>query len=64
MYRIYVTDTLKYISENTAAVSAQNGVNGKYMTKRFYELLNPVAEDTRSAEDVISGIKNKLQRLI
>ena len=63
LYRVYVTDTLKNIAENTAAVCAQNGANGKYITKRYYELLHPAPEDNRSADEIITSIKNKLKGL-
>lgn len=48
VYRIYVTDTLKAIAQNTAV----NG--GAYPTKRFAELLNPVKE--KSAEEIIKEV--------
>ena len=41
----------------------QNGVSGKYTTKRYYELLHPAPEDNRSADEIITGIKNKLKGL-
>lgn len=52
-YRIYITDTLKIIAENTA----RSVPEGKYPTKRYVEILHPVKE--RSAEEIIeSVIKN------
>lgn len=63
LYRVYVTDTLKNIAENTANVSAANGVSGKYSTKRYYDVLHPAPEDNRSAEEIITSIKDKLNGL-
>lgn len=52
-YRIYISDTLKVIAENTA----RSVPEGKYPTKRLVEILHPVKE--RSAEEIIeSVIKN------
>ena len=47
-YRIYITDTLKSIAQNTAV----NG--GSYPTKRFVELLNPVKE--KSVEEIVKEV--------
>lgn len=55
-YMIYVTDTLRVISENTS----RNG--GKYMNKRFIDVIEPHVEE-RTAEDIITSIKNRLSRL-
>lgn len=51
----YVTDALMYISQNTA-----NMAGGKALQKRFYEVLNPEPEETRTAQDIINNIKKKL----
>lgn len=51
----YITDALMCISENTA-----NGAyGGKVMSKRFYDLIN-YREETRTAQDIINSIRNKL----
>ncbi len=57
-YRNYVTDALKILTENTAKA---NG--GKYLQLRYAELFEPTKEETRSAEEVIENIKEKLRRL-
>lgn len=51
----YVTDALMYITQNTA-----NMAGGKAISKRYYEILNPEPEETRTAEDIINSIKEKL----
>ena len=57
-YRIYVTDSLKGIVENTARING--GVN---LTLRYVDIINPldgVREKTaRSAGDVVSRIRKK-----
>lgn len=57
-YRIYVTDSLKAIAENTSKYAG-----GSYMRVRFAEILNPKPEETRTPEDIISGIKEKLAEI-
>lgn len=51
----YVTDALMYITQNTA-----NMAGGKSIAKRYYELLNPDPEETRTAQDIIDSIRSKL----
>lgn len=53
-YRIYITDCLKLISENTAGF-----VNGKAMSKRFYEIAYDDAtsrQPEKSAEETIEEV--------
>ena len=57
-YRLYVTDALKIITENTAKL---NG--GTYLTGRYAEMIEPRKEETRTAEEIIDTIKEKLERL-
>lgn len=51
----YITDVLMYISENTA-----NANGGKIISKRFYDLKNGEPEETRTPEEIINSIRNKL----
>ena len=47
-YRIYVTDALRLISENTAS-----SVGGKYITARFADVIAPPKEeDNRTCEEI------------
>lgn len=56
-YRVYVTDTLKTICENTAR-------QGGYCIKmRYIDLINPKPEDTRTGEEVIEHMKSKLRTI-
>ena len=50
-YRIYVTDALMYISENTAKSSG-----GQYLTKRYAEIIGEVKKDTRTGEEIATDI--------
>ena len=43
-----MADAVRMISENTAKVT-----NGVYLPKRFYDVLNPPAEDTRDVEEIV-----------
>lgn len=57
-YRIYVTDALKAISENTAKFAG-----GSYMKIRYAEVINPKPEETRTADEIITNITDKLRKL-
>ena len=50
-YRIYVTDALMYISENTARASS-----GRYLTKRYAEIIGEAKKDTRTGEEIAADI--------
>lgn len=48
-YRIYLTDSLKYIAENTArSVSS----DGKYLTVRYIDIIEPKPQDNRSGDEI------------
>lgn len=47
-YRIYITDSLYYHAEN------------KRISKRFYDVINPPAEDNRSGDEIALDVINKL----
>ena len=55
-YRIYVTDALKLISENTAGL-----VKGKAMSKRFYDIVytDKQQNQIKSADEIIQEINHK-----
>lgn len=50
-YRIYVTDCLRIISENTAKYSG-----GKYVSASLHDILYPKPEDTRTGEEIAADI--------
>lgn len=55
---MYISDALKVIAENT---SRFNG--GSYMKVRFADVINPKPEETRTADEIITGITDKLRKL-
>lgn len=59
-YKIYVTDALKAITENTAHALISDGVG---MSVRYADIINPKPVDNRTEEEIIDHIKNKLKQL-
>lgn len=62
-YEIYVTDRLKAINDSVAHVFGGSTAEKRYMD--FLESAQPkrATEDNRTAEQVISSISEKLERL-
>ena len=50
-YRIYVTECLRMISENTAKMS-----NGSYTVAKFEDIINPKPVDNRTGEEIAADI--------
>ena len=50
-YRIYVTDCLRIISENTAKMGG-----GSYITAKFADIINPKQVDKRTGEEIAADI--------
>ena len=50
-YRIYVTDCLRIISENTAKMG-----NGSYITAKFADIINPKPVEKRTGEEIAADI--------
>ena len=50
-YRIYVTDCLRIISENTAKMG-----KGSYITAKFADIINPKPVDKRTGEEIAADI--------
>ena len=46
-YRVYVTDCLKLITENTGNISLKS---------RYYDIIHPKKEDTRTGEEIVEDI--------
>lgn len=55
-YKIYVSDVLRILAENTAKI-----VGGGYIKKRYIELMEPekCKKDNRSAQEIIDDVVNK-----
>ena len=50
-YRIYVTDCLRMVTENTAKIS-----NGSYTVAKFSDIINPKPVDNRTGEEIAADI--------
>ena len=50
-YRIYVSDCLRIISENTAKIGG-----GSYITAKLSDIINPNPVDNRSGEEIAADI--------
>ena len=57
-YRIYVTDGLKMISENSAKYAG-----GTYLSTRYTDVIKKPVKETRTKEEIIKGIKDKLKKM-
>ena len=58
-YRIYVTDTLRVLTENTAKAVH----DGMYFKMRFSEILAPPKKEERTEEEVITNLMDKLRKV-
>lgn len=52
-YRIYITDALQTIAENTAKMVD----GGKYLPKRYYDVISNNVQKEEKAEDIINKYK-------
>lgn len=60
IYRVYVTDCLKVIAENTAKIGGGNSLKSRY-----YDMVRPpenVAPE-KSADEIISDIQKRLEHI-
>lgn len=58
VYRIYVTDALKTITENTAKYAG-----GSYMKARYFDVESPKPPETRTSGEIIQSMKDKIARI-
>ena len=54
-YKVYVTDTLRIIGENTAKYAG-----GGYIKARYAEIINPKPEEKRTGSEIIHHMKKKI----
>ena len=54
-YLIYTARALQILTENTA-----NALGGKTMSISYDDLINPKPVDNRSADEIIDGIRKKI----
>ena len=57
LYRSYMARAGKYISENLAKM-----VGGGYMEMNYDEIISEKKKDTRTAEEIISDLKEKMRK--
>lgn len=57
-YRVYVTDALKIITENTAKYAS-----GNYMKVRYLDFEDPKPPETRTSGEIIQNMKDKIARI-
>ena len=50
-YRIYVTDALRLVAENTARYAS-----GDYIKARYADMIEPKKQDNRTCEEITAGI--------
>ena len=50
-YRIYISDCLRIISENTAKICG-----GSYIVAKFADIINPKPVDNRTGEEIAADI--------
>lgn len=50
-YRIYVTDALRVVAENTAQY-----VGGNYIKARYIDVVEPKKQDNRTCEEITADI--------
>ena len=53
---MYTTDALMAITNNTA-----NNGGGQFVKMRFYDILHPPPEDTRTEEEVVAQVMRALK---
>jgi hypothetical protein len=58
IYRTYITDTLQTISKNVDPIGRQG-----YIEKRYWDVIHPKPEDTRTGGEIIEHFKDKLGKL-
>lgn len=57
-YQVYVTDALKAITENTAKYAG-----GSYTKARYLDLEDQRPEETRTPDEIIGNMKEKIARI-
>jgi len=57
MYRVYITDALKTITENTAKIAG-----GSSMKRRWFDIVNPKNEEPMQPKDVCDFVQSALYK--
>lgn len=53
-YRYYTADALRIVCENTAKLTG-----GNYIELRFFDILNPKKEETRTEQEIIDHVLSR-----
>lgn len=53
-YRIYVTDALRVMTENTATFEGSS-----YIKKRYIDIIDPKPEDNRTGAEIVADVAQK-----
>lgn len=56
--KIYYAECLRIIGENTAKMGG-----GSYIQAKLSDILDPKPVDNRSADEIINGIKDKIEKI-
>ena len=62
---VYISENLRIIGENTAklvALASCGKADASYIEAKLTDILNPKPVDNRTAEEVIDGIRKKLNK--
>lgn len=66
LYQNYVAECLRITTENTAKIASmlsRGEMETNYISLSFHDILNPITVETRTSEEVIESIGNKLQKI-
>ena len=58
VWRKYMARCLRLMTENTAGM-----VNGKLISVEYEDIINPKPEEKRSADEIINGLKYKIDKM-
>ena len=58
VWRKYTARCLRLMTENTAGM-----VQGKMITVEYEDIINPKPEEKRTADEIIDGIKDKINKM-
>lgn len=54
-YRVYTAEALRIMTENTAKYAG-----GGYMKQKYSDMVNPKPEETRTGQEIIEMMKQKI----
>lgn len=57
-YRVYTAEALRIMTENTAKYAG-----GGYMKQKYSDMVNPKPEETRTGQEIIDMMKNKIAQI-